>query len=77
MLLDISELNTLYKTENDELTYKELLDVCEDVLWQARRSPSKCFLETHDNVSTLQHVYWLVQIMLWVYNSYQARKKQR
>ena len=32
MLLDISELNTLYKTENDELTYKELLDVCEDVL---------------------------------------------
>ena len=33
MPLDIPGLNTLYKPENEELTYKELLDVCEDVVF--------------------------------------------
>ena len=31
--LDIPGLSSLYKPENEELTYKELLDVCEDVVF--------------------------------------------
>ena len=34
LLYDIPGLNTLYKPENEELTYKELLDVCEDVVFK-------------------------------------------
>ena len=34
MPLDIPGLNTLYKPENEELTYKELFDVCEDVVFE-------------------------------------------
>ena len=32
--LDIPSLSSLYKPENEELTYKELLDVCEDVVFE-------------------------------------------
>ena len=34
MPLDIPGLNTLYKPENEELMYKELLDVCKDVVFE-------------------------------------------
>ena len=33
-LLDIPGLSSLYKSENEELTYKEMLDVCEDVVFE-------------------------------------------
>lgn len=32
--LDILGLSSWYKPENEELTYKELLDVCEDVVFE-------------------------------------------
>ena len=32
--MDIPGLSSLYKPENEVLTYKELLDVCEDVIFE-------------------------------------------
>lgn len=32
--LDILGLSSLYKAENEELTYKELIDVAEDVVFE-------------------------------------------
>ena len=32
--LDIPGLSSLYKPENEELTYQELVDVCEDVVFE-------------------------------------------